>query len=144
MFIKIMMDSRKTDPRLYRDECLAWLLTQHFGLSPTQAPSPSLRWRLAKPVWKMDPTKAYQSNLLQADQERRTHIQKASPYTLFQCEFPVLVLIRVLERGSDRSAFVCLHGTRWGDEEGKRDGKVWERETVCKRMPLLLTTVSLG
>lgn len=30
-----MIDSFKTDPALYRDECPAWLLTQHFGLSPT-------------------------------------------------------------------------------------------------------------
>lgn len=80
-----MMDSLKTDPWLYRDEFPAWLLTQHFGLSPTQTPSTSLRWRLAKPVWEMDPTKAYQSNLLQTDQERNKYIQKALPYTIFQC-----------------------------------------------------------
>lgn len=51
----------------------------------TQTPSASVGWRLAKPVWEMDPTKANQSNLL-INQERKTHIQKASPYTLFQCE----------------------------------------------------------
>lgn len=82
------MDSLKTDPRLYRDEFPAWLLTQHFGLSPTQTSSTRLRLRLAKPVWEMDPAKAYQSNLLETDQERKKYIQKHY-HTLFFNAFSV-------------------------------------------------------
>lgn len=131
MFIKIMMDSLKTNPGLYRDECPAWLLTQHFGLSPTQTPSSSLRWKLAKPVWEMDPTKAYQSNVLQAI-KRGKHTSKKHHRTLFSnvnfwCE-----VIRV----------------KWGSDKWIRIKKIRksmrEREMVCKRAPLPVWTVSLG
>lgn len=73
-------------PRLYRDECPAWLLTQHFGLSPTHCAlyhrnTHTLpKMEISKAVWKVDPTKANQSNILPANQERKTQIQEAAPF----------------------------------------------------------------
>lgn len=92
-----MIDDFKTDPWLYRDECPGWLLTQHFGLSPTHCTLyhtnnlTQPRMEISKACMENGPNYSLSINLAPGRlREEKTNLKSIPIHSFFQCEVLVL------------------------------------------------------